>query len=72
MGVSSSGKYCLLLYKSNCFTISFMDLNVALKKTTPKEKMWNSPSLLLPNLKRGVLNTKTHQTSITKRPCSAL
>lgn len=34
--------------------------------------MWNSPSLLLQNLKRGVLNTKTHQTSITKRPCSAL
>lgn len=34
MGVSSSGKYSLLLYKSNCFTISFMDLNVALKNNT--------------------------------------
>lgn len=39
MGVSSSGKYCLLLYKSNCFTISFMDLNVALKNSTKRKNV---------------------------------
>lgn len=32
--VSPPVENTLLLYKSNCFTISFMDLNVALKNNT--------------------------------------
>lgn len=58
--------------KNTCFTISFIDLNLALKMTPQEKREWSSGSLFLQDLKGAVSDKKTQvrvQTPINGRPC---